>query len=155
MINLLKNIVYKLRYLRLTLGNKNCQIGKNYKVGRSCFISKKNEIQIGDDFFMGNYCHLSSNLSIGNDVMFASFVSCVGGDHKIDNIETTINKSGRDIFKTTVINNNVWIGHSVVLMHGVTIGEGAVVAAGSIVTKDVPNNTIVAGNPAKIIRKRK
>lgn len=50
------------------------------------------------------------------------------------------------------IGNNVWIGTSATILKGVTIGDGAVVAAGSIVTKDVPSNCLVAGNPAKIIK---
>jgi len=87
--------------------------------------------------------------------MLASFVSFVGGDHKIDNISSTINKSGKDDFKTTIIKNNVWIGHGAILVHGITLEEGSVVAAGSIVTKDVPKNAIVGGNPSKFIRFRK
>ena len=55
--------------------------------------------------------------------------------------------------KPIKIGNNVFIGARSIIMKGVTIGDGAVVGAGSVVTKDVPANTIVAGNPAKIIRK--
>ena len=104
---------------------------------------------------MGWNCYLSANAEIGNDVMFASGVSLVGGDHKIDFIEGNIKDSGRDEMKTIVIRDNVWIGHGATIMHGVTIESGAVVAAGSIVTKDVQANSIVGGNPAKHIRFRK
>lgn len=104
---------------------------------------------------MGNFCHLSANAVIGNDVMLASFVSLVGGDHKIDNIDTTFRLSGRDELKQITIEDNVWIGHGVILIHGITIKTGAVIAAGSVVTKDVGINEIVGGNPAKLIRIRK
>jgi maltose O-acetyltransferase len=49
------------------------------------------------------------------------------------------------------IGDNVWIGHDVTIMKGVTIGENSIIATGSIVTKDVPHNSIAAGNPAKVI----
>lgn len=54
----------------------------------------------------------------------------------------------------TVISNDVWIGHESLIMPAVTIGDGAIIASRSVVTKDVPPYTIVAGNPAKVIRKR-
>ena len=54
--------------------------------------------------------------------------------------------------KRVKLGNNVWIGSNVTILPGVTIGDGAIVGAGSVVTKDVLKNTIVAGNPAKIIK---
>ncbi|MBK5719532.1 sugar O-acetyltransferase [Dysgonomonas sp. Marseille-P4677] len=57
--------------------------------------------------------------------------------------------------KPILIKQNAWIGAAAVILPGVTIGKNAIVAAGAIVTKDVPDNTIVGGNPAKIIRKIK
>lgn len=55
--------------------------------------------------------------------------------------------------KKVVIGNNVWIGTGVNIMPGVHIGENAVIAGGAVVTKDVPANTVIGGNPAKVIRK--
>lgn len=104
---------------------------------------------------MGHNCHLSANAIIGDDVLLASYVSLVGGDHNIDNIDGPIRSSGRGEFRTITIENNVWIGHGAIIMHGVKIGSGAVIAAGAVVTKDVPSNAIYGGNPAKLIRYRK
>jgi chloramphenicol O-acetyltransferase type B len=154
MLYLLKSKYHNLCRIYLTLRFKKLRIGKNFIAGSNCSFSKKNTISIGDRFFMGRNCHLASNLIIGDDVMFASYVSCVGGDHKIDNIQTTLNKSGRDELKTTIIENDVWVGHGSIILHGVRIKSGSVIAAGSIVTKDVPENAIVGGNPAKLIRYR-
>ena len=154
-MKIIKYLMHKVRYYQLVFFNKNLFAGRNLKLGKHCTVSKKNKIIIGNNFFMGNNCHLSSNLIIGNDVMFASYVACVGGDHKYDNINTVLRLSGRDVFKTIIIEDNVWIGHGAILLHGVRIETGAIVAAGSIVTKDVLSNSIVAGNPAKYIRLRK
>ena len=152
------------RYLRIFISHvrliyvvnfhKSFIIGKSPVIGRGCFISKKNRLKIGNNFYMGNYCHLSSNCIIGDNVLFASFVSLVGGDHKIDHTHALIRDSGTDILKTINIEDNVWIGHGSIIMHGVKICTGAVVAAGSVVTKNIPQNEIWGGNPAKFIRKR-
>ncbi len=144
-----------LRFLLLKKQNFDLQVGRGFYCGRGCFVSRKNRIKIGDYFYMGNYCHLGANAEIGDNVLFASFVSLVGGDHKIDGIKVPIRKSGRDTLKTIKIGDNVWIGHGTIIMHGVNIGDGAVVAAGAVVTKDVEKNSIVGGNPAKFIRYRK
>lgn len=140
--------------LKLAFPKGNLLIGSNYAIGSNCSKSKKNKVKIGDNFFMGRNCHLGADLIIGDDVMLASYVACVGGDHKIDYINTTMNKSGRDIIKTIHIEDDVWIGHGSILMHGIKISTGSVVAAGSVVTKDVPENAIFGGNPAQLIRFR-
>jgi len=142
----------KTRFRLLTRGNFSA--GSGFMCGRSCTVSRKNRITIGDHFFMGNFCHLAADLTIGDDVMFASFVSIVGGDHRFDDIETTMRMSGRAEFLPTTIESNVWVGHGAIIMHGITIHSGAVIAAGAVVTRDVPPNAIVGGNPARLIRER-
>ena len=75
------------------------------------------------------------------------------GSHRFDEKDKLIRDQGH-IKAPIIISNNVFIGGNVFILPGVTIGEGAVIGAGSIVTKDVDAFTVVAGNPAKVIRRR-
>ena len=65
----------------------------------------------------------------------------------------TLNNNVKLYFKKVVIKNNAWIGMGVVICPGVTIGKNSIVAAGAVVTKNVMDNTLVGGNPAKFIKK--
>ncbi|MEM9528530.1 MAG: acyltransferase, partial [Bacteroidota bacterium] len=130
------------------------KVGENFYCGKSCSISRKNSIVIGDNFFMGNYCNLAADLQIGNNVMMGSFTALVGGDHNFDKVEGAMRFAGRAKIEPIVIEDDVWIGLGAIIMHGILIESGAVIAAGAVVTKDVPKNAIVGGNPAKIIRYR-
>ncbi len=123
--------------------------------GYGCFISPQSNVDIGQNFYMGNYCHIAAETEIGDDVLFASYVSLIGGDHKIDGINCLLRKSGKDELKKIIIEDDVWIGHGVIILQGVRISKGAVVAAGSVVTKNVSEKEVVGGNPAKLIRLRK
>jgi maltose O-acetyltransferase len=155
-IKLYRRILFGyIRYIFFRFGNYKLKVGSGFYSASGCKISRGRDIVIGDNFFMGYGCHLGASASIGNDVMFASNVALVGGDHKIDNIKTPMRLSGRDLFKTIVIEDNVWVGHAAIIMHGVHIESGAVIGAGSVVTKNVSKNAIVAGNPARLIRYRK
>jgi len=130
-------------------------IGNDSFIERGVFFSAKRNIRIGKNTYIGRNACLSCHVVIADDVLVASNVSFVGGDHRIDNINTNINLSGRDEIKCITVESNVWVGHGVIVMHGVTLHSGSVIAAGSIVTKDVPENAIFGGNPAKLIRYRK
>ena len=143
----------KIRSIILNSHN-NITFGKNFFCGHGCFVASKNRISIGNNFYMGNNCHLASNLTTGDNVMLGSSVAFVGGDHKIDDKDVLLNSSGRDTLKTTIIKDNVWIGHGAIIMHGVTIEKGSIIAAGSVVTKNVPEYSIWGGNPAKLIKQR-
>lgn len=150
----IKNLYYYSRKVFFTRRYSNLTLGKGFRCGRYCSFSRKNTIAIANNFYMGRNCHLACNLEIGNDVMFGSYVSCVGGDHNIDDVKVIMKNSGRGTLKTTIIEDNVWIGHGSIIMHGITIRTGSVIAAGSVVTKDIPAYSIYGGNPAKLIRKR-
>jgi acetyltransferase-like isoleucine patch superfamily enzyme len=87
-------------------------------------------------------------LDIADDVMIGPNVSIITSGHPIE-------PSRRREFTTAkpiVIERNVWIAAGATIIGGVTVGENSVVAAGSVVTKNVPPNTLVGGNPARVIR---
>lgn len=130
------------------------KVGKDFYIGYNTLI-RPNTLIVKDNVFIGNACHLAViELTIGNNVMLASNVSIVGGDHKYNIVGTPIRSTGRDIEKSVIIEDDVWIGHQAIILHGIRIGEGSIVAAGSVVTKDVEPYSIYAGNPAKKIRDR-
>lgn len=134
-------------------------------------LKKHPNISIGD-FTYANAGHLpdvlwmSGNsqevyLTIGKYCSFGSkIVILMGGQHRMDWITTYPFRVATNARKTPVskgdvtIGNDVWIGMEAMILSGVTIGNGAVIGARAVVTKDVPAYGIVAGNPAKLIRKR-
>jgi len=145
-----------MRLLKLRLNLNKIQVGTRFYCGKHVHISRKHRVKAGNDVYIGRRGHIASHLKIGNHVMIASNVSFVGGDHKFENIgDAPMNSTGSENYKETIIESNTWIGHGSIILAGVTIKEGAIVAAGAVVTKDVESNTIVGGNPAREIRKRK
>ena len=93
-------------------------------------------------------------MEIGNYVMFGPQVKIVGKDHNFDMVGVPIIYSARPQHPITTIQNDVWIATRSTILAGITIGTGSIVSAGSVVTKDIPPNSIAAGIPAKIVRKR-
>ena len=109
---------------------KNIHIGENVFINANCVMQDQGGVYIGDNAFIGhNVCILTLN-------------------HDFDP------EKRANLYPNPVhIGNSAWLGSNATILPGITIGDGAVVAAGAVVTKDVPANTIVAGVPAKIIKK--
>ena len=108
---------------------KNIRVGKNVFINAGCCFQDQGGITIGD------------GVLIGHQVVLATL------NHDLDP-----DKRQSMIPKPIVIGNNVWIGSHATILGGVTIGDGSVIAAGAVVTKDVPENTVAGGVPAKIIK---
>ncbi|RQV05566.1 sugar O-acetyltransferase [Burkholderia cenocepacia] len=107
-------------------------------------------MKLGRNVFVNQNCTFYDlgGLEIGDDVMIGPNVSLITSGHPV---EPSRRRDGV-VAKPIVIERNVWIGAGATIIGGVTIGENAVVAAAAVVTRDVPPNTLVGGNPAKIIR---
>ena len=117
--------------------------------------SPHRDIEFGNNVQFGPNCIVQCDIKIGNNVLLAHNVALIGkDDHRYDIPGVSIWDSGRGDHYKTFIGNDVWIGHGVIVLSGVKIGDGSIIAAGAIVTKDVPPCSIVAGNPAKVIKKR-
>ncbi len=104
---------------------------------------------------IGRNCIFQTDISIGHDVMVAANCAFIARDaHKYNVVGKSMMNSGRgDVFDIT-LEDDVWVGLGAIILSGVTIGRGAIIASGSVVTKDVAPYAIVAGNPAKFVKKR-
>ena len=100
-----------------------------------------------------SYIDASGGVVIGNDVSIAHAVTIMSTTHEHDSMEAVIKDQGTTPRRTT-IEGNCWIGAQSVILAGVRVGSGSVVAANSVVTRDVIENVIVAGSPAKVVRNR-
>ncbi|MGG6893101.1 sugar O-acetyltransferase [Rhizobium sp. BR 315] len=109
-----------------------------------------NEIRVGHNVFVNQNCTFYDlgGLDIGDDVMIGPNVSIITIGHPLEPSQRRAITIGKPI----VIKRNVWIATGATIVGGVTVGENSVVAAGSVVTKNVPPNSLVGGNPARVIR---
>ena len=109
----------------------------------------------GNNVYIGEYSILTSHaeIEIGNNLLISPHNDIVDFDHIYQDINRAVNLQGLNAKKIT-IQEDAWIGSGSKILMGVTIGKGAVVGAGSIVTKDIPLDQVVGGNPAKTIKVR-
>ncbi|HJE65838.1 MAG TPA: sugar O-acetyltransferase [Campylobacter avium] len=109
---------------------RNIKVGKNFLLQQNCTFMDRGGIEIGDDVFIGPKCNITT----------------INHDFNPNNRQATFCKGVK-------IGSRVWIGINVTICPGVSIGDNSIIAAGSVVTKDVPANVIVGGNPARVIKK--
>lgn len=133
--------------LKMLFGN----VGKNIYIEPSFKCDYGYNITVGDNFFANYDCVMLDvcPITIGSNVFLAPGVHIYTATHPLDPVERS---SGYEYGKSVKIGNDVWLGGRSVICPGVTIGNNVVVAAGAVVTKDVPDNVVVGGNPAKIIK---
>lgn len=127
-------------------------LGKKSIIEDFCTVNNGvGDVVIGDNTLIGMGNVLIGPITIGNNVIFAQNVVASGLNHEYQDISKPILEQPV-ITKMITVGDECWIAANSVLTAGVTIGRHCVVAAGSVVTKNVPDNTVVAGNPAKAIK---
>lgn len=108
-------------------------------------------IEIGDNFYANFGCVILdvNTVRIGDNALLAPNVQIYTATHPTDPAQRL---TGRELAKPIVIGDNVWIGGGAILCPGVTVGNNVTIGAGSVVTRNIPDNVIAAGNPCRIIR---
>jgi len=153
----------KFQFKKLLFLRKNIKLHHNSYISNTHFkgsaevepftrIIGDTHIEIGDNFYVNCFCHFLGDIEIGSNVMIGPQTIIWSRDHgmnKDQNMRDQAHKNNK-----IIIGDDVWIGANVTILRGVSIGSGSVVGAGSVVTKNIPEKTIVVGNPAEIIKKR-
>ena len=125
-------------------------IASSVSIARTARLDYPWKISIGADSSVGEHSWIQAQaeVDIGKNVCIGEYCKIITGDHDICSLNFDLKES------SIRIQDNCWIATGAMILSGVTVGEGAVVAAGAVVTKDVEPWTVVAGNPAKFIKKR-
>ncbi len=140
-INMLRMFFYRMSGIK---------IGKNSHIWAGTFFNDPLKVTIGDNTLIGpDVTFLSwGGITIGNNVNISGYSFIISQSHDIDDPMFCM------ISSPVIIEDYVWIGTGAMILPGIHIGKGAVVGVGSIITKDVPAYTLVAGNPAREVKKR-
>lgn len=130
-----------------------CEIGDDTRIG--AFVEIQKNVKIGKRCKIQSHTFICEGVAIEDEVMVAHGVMFINDkDPWAVNPDGSMQDESDWTCVSTLIKKRSSIGSNATIMCGVTIGESALVGAGSVVTKDVPPNTVVAGNPARVIRER-
>ncbi|EPR70806.1 sugar O-acetyltransferase [Cyclobacterium qasimii] len=126
-------------------------VGKDFGLEPPFFCDYGYNISVGDQVFFNFNCVLLdiTPIKIGNRSMFGPGVHIYSATHPLD---AKTRGSSLEFGKPVTVGDDVWVGGGAIICPGVTIGDRSIVAAGAVVTRDVPADVIVGGNPAKIIK---
>jgi acetyltransferase-like isoleucine patch superfamily enzyme len=129
-----------------------CEIGDNSKIG--AFVEIQKGVTVGKNVKISTHTFICEGVSIEDDVFIGHNVSFINDKYpRSTNPDGALQTEADWKVVPTQVKRGSSIGTSSTILCGVTIGENAIVGAGSVVTKDVPANSVVAGNPARVLRK--
>jgi acetyltransferase-like isoleucine patch superfamily enzyme len=132
------------------------RIGRWAWIGHSCKIRvHEGEVSIGAKTVIGQECTISAyqRVSIGRECIIADRVLLIDFDHGVTEVERPVRLQG--IYKRDVhVGNNVWIGYGACILRGVSLGDNSIVGTSAVVTRSFPENAVIAGVPARVLRMR-
>lgn len=130
------------------------KFGKDAKVNGNVSFGSGIYVELGDYSSLNTGAWISNDTKIGNDVMMGPNVVMLSASHNFERTEISMRAQGAPERRPVTIGDDVWIGTRSIILPGVTVGSHSIIGAGSVVTKDIPEWAIVAGNPARLIRMR-
>ena len=160
-MKLVKVIINWVRKIKINQNRKKFgKVGENVilpismrNISRPSNIFLEDYTSIGTDVIL--YATDTSKILLGKGSIIAPRCKLITSNHNYNSCDLrAIPFDNRNYVEDIIIKEGVWIGDSVIILPGITIGKGAVVGSGSVVTKDIPEYAIVAGNPAKVLKYR-
>jgi len=126
--------------------------GVGLEIGEDVHIEYPRRMRLGNNVWFGRKCHISApgGITIGNDVMIAHDTCLETAGHDID--PSQLLRKAKIVYGPITIGNNCWLGTRTTVLYNTTIGNNVIVAAGAVVVKDIPENCVYGGIPAKKIK---
>lgn len=142
-----------LRYIIFKSIAKSC--GENVLIQPGVYIFSPENISIGNNVSIHSMSYIDAygGINIGNDVSIAHGVTIMTSTHRYESKSIPIRDQGF-YSSETCINSNVWIGAKATILYGTSIGSGSIIGANTVITKDILENSIMIGYPAKLLKKR-
>lgn len=149
----------------ISIGNGLVFNKQNVLTAWDSFLDGENKQSFSPAIIIGNNCHFGANnhisainrIEIGDNFLSGKWVTIVDNGHgTTDDTELNIAPNKRKLFSKgpVIIGKNVWVGDKATILPGVTIGNGVVIGANTVVTHDIPDNSIVIGNPGRILKRK-
>lgn len=146
-------LFYRIRYFLVKRILLKC--GDKVIVKNKCYFGNGSKLSVGNYSQLGQNLRVSGPVTIGDYVMMGPDIVIMAVTHDISDLsKPMLDPTNPSIEKPVVIGNNVWIGTRVIIMPGVEIGSNSIIGSGAVVTKSFPENSIIAGVPAKFIKVR-
>ena len=129
--------------------------GKNNIIDHNLWVNNANNISLKSNIFIGRGVYLNAHeqIEIGNYCAIGAGSKFITANHGFSDISIPINLQKYSV-SPIILNDDCWLGYNVIILPGVVLGKGCIVAAGAVVTRSFDDYSILAGVPAKLIRKR-
>ena len=156
-------LYYFWKHRAVVSGRAEVDLASTTTWGRGCYIAAFSKVKITGPFVMGERVQIAAGcfigagragLTMGDDVLIGPNCAIMTGTYIFDQLNVPLQEQGT-VSKATRIGHRVWIGANSVLLAGAELGDNVIVSAGSVVSGAVPANSIVLGNPAKVIFTRR